>query len=44
VVESYIETKAFLDGGWGEVEDLGVEFWGGVNLGPTLFVISYLQD
>ena len=38
------EARAFLDSGWVEVEDLRIEFWGGVNLGPTLFAISYLQD
>jgi hypothetical protein len=41
---SYEETRAFLEGGWGVVEDLRIEFWGGVNLGQTLFAINYLQD
>lgn len=29
---SYVETKAFLETGWGEIEDLRIEFWGGVNV------------
>ena len=28
---SYEETKAFLEGGWDEVEELRIEFWGGAN-------------
>ncbi|WP_435137733.1 hypothetical protein [Pseudopelagicola sp. nBUS_19] len=29
---AYVETKAFLETGWGEIEDLRIEFWGGVNV------------
>jgi hypothetical protein len=28
---SYEDTKAFLEAGWGEVENLSIEFWGGAQ-------------
>ena len=28
---SYEETKAFLESGWGEVEELTINFWGGAS-------------
>jgi hypothetical protein len=28
---SYEDTKAFLEAGWGEMENLSIEFWGGAQ-------------
>jgi hypothetical protein len=40
---SYEETKALLEAGWGEVEELTIEFWGGrkvstIGTGPYKYL------